>query len=114
LIAVEIVRKKLDQVCFAISPRRRAGKRFPALRGRNCGVANNFEATVDSAHAFLPYATPSCSSCGAPKGFMAFEADSKIAIVREAAATVGILRNFRHHVRCLEARVIRRDSSAIA
>jgi transposase len=53
LIAVEIVRKNLDQVGFAVNPRRWVVERFFAWIGRNRRLAKDFEATIDSARAFL-------------------------------------------------------------
>lgn len=53
LIAVEIVRKNPDQVGFAVNPRRWVVERFFAWIGRNRRLAKDFEATVDSARAFL-------------------------------------------------------------
>jgi putative transposase len=53
LIAVEIVRKNPDQVGFAVNPRRWVVERFFALIGRNRRLAKDFEATIDSARAFL-------------------------------------------------------------
>jgi putative transposase len=53
LIAVEIVRKNPDQVGFAIQPRRWVVERFFAWIGRNRRLAKDFEATIDSARAFL-------------------------------------------------------------
>lgn len=53
IIAVEIVRKNPDQVGFAANPRRWVVERFFALLGRNRRPAKDFEATVDSARAFL-------------------------------------------------------------
>ena len=53
LIAVEIVRKNSDQVGFAVSPRRWVVERFFAWIGRNRRLAKDFEATIDSARAFL-------------------------------------------------------------
>ena len=53
LIAVEIVRKNPDQVGFAINPRRWVVERFFAWIGRNRRLAKDFEATIDSARAFL-------------------------------------------------------------
>jgi transposase len=52
-IAVEIVRKKPDQVGFAVNPRRWVVERFFAWIGRNRRLAKDFEATTDSARAFL-------------------------------------------------------------
>ena len=52
-IAVEIVRKKPDQVGFAVNPRRWVVERFFAWIGRNRRLAKDFEATIDSARAFL-------------------------------------------------------------
>jgi transposase len=53
LIAVEIVRKNADQVGFAVNPRRWVVERFFAWIGRNRRLAKDFEATIDSARAFL-------------------------------------------------------------
>ena len=53
LIAVEIVRKNPDQVGFAVNPRRWVVERFFAWIGRNRRLANDFEATINSARAFL-------------------------------------------------------------
>jgi transposase len=53
LIAVEIVRKNPDQVGFAVNPRRCVVERFFAWIGRNRRLAKDFEATIDSARAFL-------------------------------------------------------------
>jgi transposase len=53
LIAVEIVRKNPDQICFAVNPRRWVVERFFAWIGRNRRLAKDFEATIDSARAFL-------------------------------------------------------------
>ena len=53
LIAVEIVRKNRDQVGFAINPRRWVIEWFFAWIGRNRRLAEDFEATIDSARAFL-------------------------------------------------------------
>lgn len=53
LILVEIVRKNPNQVGFAIQPRRWVVERFFAWIGRNRRLARDFEATVDSARAFL-------------------------------------------------------------
>jgi len=53
VIAVEIVRKSPDQVGFAVQPRRWVVERFFAWIGRNRRLAKDFEATVDSARAFL-------------------------------------------------------------
>ena len=53
LIAVEIVRKNPDQVGFAVNPRRRVVERFFAWIGRNRRLAKDFEATINSARAFL-------------------------------------------------------------
>jgi transposase len=53
LIAVEIVRKNPDQVGFAVNPRRWVVERFFAWIGRNRRLARDFEATIDSARAFL-------------------------------------------------------------
>jgi transposase len=53
LIAVEIVRKNPDQVGFAVNPRRWVIELFFAWIGRNRRLAKDFEATIDSARAFL-------------------------------------------------------------
>jgi putative transposase len=53
VIAVEIVRKNPDQVGFAVNPRRWVVERFFAWLGRNRRLAKDFEATIDSARAFL-------------------------------------------------------------
>ena len=53
LIAVEIVRKDPDQVGFAVNPRRWVVERFFAWIGRNRRLAKDFEATINSARAFL-------------------------------------------------------------
>ena len=53
LIAVEIVRKNPDQVGFAVNPRRWVVERFFAWIGRSRRLAKDFEATIDSARAFL-------------------------------------------------------------
>ena len=52
LIAVEIVRKNPDQVGFVVNPRW-VVERFFAWIGRNRRLAKDFEATIDSARAFL-------------------------------------------------------------
>ena len=53
IIAVEIVRKNPDQVGFAVNPRRCVVERFFAWISRNRRLAKDFEATIDSARAFL-------------------------------------------------------------
>lgn len=53
LVAVEIVRKNPDQVGFAVNPRRWVVERFFAWIGRNRRLAKDFEATINSARAFL-------------------------------------------------------------
>ena len=53
MIAVEIVRKNPDQIGFAVNPRRWVVERFFAWIGRNRRLAKDFEATIDSARAFL-------------------------------------------------------------
>lgn len=53
LIAVEIVRKDPDQVGFVVHPRRWVVERFFAWINRNRRLAKDFEATIDSARAFL-------------------------------------------------------------
>jgi transposase len=52
-IAVEIVRKRPDQVGFAVHPRRWVVERFFAWIGRNRRLAKDVEATIASATAFL-------------------------------------------------------------
>jgi transposase len=52
-ITVEIVRKQVGQVGFAVQPRRWVVERFFAWLGRNRRLARDFEATVASAEAFL-------------------------------------------------------------
>jgi putative transposase len=52
-IAVEIVRASPDQVGFAVQPRRWVVERFFAWIGRNRRLAKDFEASVESARAFL-------------------------------------------------------------
>jgi transposase len=53
LITVEIVRKNPNQVGFAVNPRRWVVERFFAWIGRNRRLSKDFEATIDSARAFL-------------------------------------------------------------
>jgi transposase len=53
LIAVEIVRKNPDQIGFAVNPRRWIEERFLAWIGCNRRLAKAFEATMESARAFL-------------------------------------------------------------
>jgi transposase len=52
-IVVEIVRKIADQVGFTVLPRRWVVERFFAWINRNRRLAKDFEATIDSARAFL-------------------------------------------------------------
>ncbi len=52
-IAVEIVRRKPDQVGFAVQPRRWVVERFFAWINRNLRLAKDFEASIASAKAFL-------------------------------------------------------------
>ena len=52
-IAVEIVRASPDQVGFAVQPRRWVVERFFAWINRNRRLAKDFEATIESARAFL-------------------------------------------------------------
>ncbi len=52
-IAVEIVRRKPDQVGFAVQPRRWVVERFFAWINRNRRLAKDFEASIASAKAFL-------------------------------------------------------------
>jgi len=53
VIAIEIVRKNPDQIGFAVQPRRWVVERFFAWINRNRRLAKDFEATIDSARAFL-------------------------------------------------------------
>jgi putative transposase len=50
---VEIIRAKPGQVGFAVQPRRWVVQRFFAWINRNRRLAKDFEATVESATAFL-------------------------------------------------------------
>ena len=68
LIAVEIVRKNPDQVGFAVNPRRWVVERFFAWTGRNRRLAKNFEATIDSARAFLYAASIMLLVCRIARG----------------------------------------------
>ena len=52
-IIVEIVAKSRDQIGFAVLPRRWVVERFFAWIGRNRRLAKDFEASIDSARAFL-------------------------------------------------------------
>jgi putative transposase len=52
-ITIEIVRKLPDQVGFTVHPRRWVVERFFAWISRNRRLAKDFEATIDSARAFL-------------------------------------------------------------
>jgi transposase len=52
-IIVEIVRKHAARIGFAVHPRRWVIERFFAWPGRNRRLAEDFEATVASATAFL-------------------------------------------------------------
>jgi transposase len=52
-ILVEIVRKLPDQIGFAVHPRRWVVERFFAWIGRNRRLAKDFEASIESARAFL-------------------------------------------------------------
>jgi putative transposase len=52
-VAIEIVRKRPDQVGFAVLPRRWVVERFFAWINRNRRLAKDFEATIKSATAFL-------------------------------------------------------------
>ena len=52
-IIVEIVRKNPDQVGFPVSPRRWVVERFFAWIGRNRRSAKDFQASINSAAAFL-------------------------------------------------------------
>ncbi len=52
-IAIEIVRKKAEQIGFAVHPRRWVIERFFAWINRNRRLAKDFEATIKSATAYL-------------------------------------------------------------
>jgi putative transposase len=52
-IIVEIVRKQVGQIGFAVHPRRWVVERFFAWLGRNRRLAKDFEGTIASATAFL-------------------------------------------------------------
>ena len=52
-IIVEIVAKSPDQIGFAVLPRRWVVERFFAWIGRNRRLAKDFEASINSARAFL-------------------------------------------------------------
>ncbi len=52
-IRIEIVKKRSDQVGFAVQPRRWVVERFFAWIGRNRRLAKDFETTLASARAFL-------------------------------------------------------------
>jgi transposase len=52
-IVVEIVRKRPDQVGFAVHPRRWVVERLSAWLGRNRRLAKDFEVALASAAAFL-------------------------------------------------------------
>ncbi len=52
-IAVEIVKRKPDQIGFAVRPRRSVGERFFAWISRNRRLGKDAEATIGSATAFL-------------------------------------------------------------
>lgn len=53
MIVVEIVRKIPDQIGFAVQPRRWVVERFFAWINRNRRLAKDFEASIESARAFL-------------------------------------------------------------
>ena len=52
-VVVEIVRKQVGQIGFAVHPRRSVVERFFAWLGRNRRLTKDFEATIPSATAFL-------------------------------------------------------------
>ena len=52
-IAIEVVKKHPDQAGFAVLPRRWVVERFFAWINRNRRLAKDFEATIESAEAFL-------------------------------------------------------------
>jgi hypothetical protein len=76
LIAVEIERKNPDQIGFAVNPRRWVVERFFAWIGRNRRLAKDFEATIDSARAFLYAASGHAPRASDRSCFMTFETDS--------------------------------------
>jgi hypothetical protein len=52
-VIVEIVRKQVGKIGFAVHPRRWVVERFFAWLGRHRRLAKDFEATIPSATAFL-------------------------------------------------------------
>jgi putative transposase len=72
LIAVEIVRKNPNQVGFAVQSRRWVVERFFAWIGRNRRLTKDFEATIDSARAFLYAPMPRRKN---PRSFSPFSAN---------------------------------------
>ena len=75
VIAVEIVHKNLDQVGFAVQPRHWVVERFFAWINRDRRLAKDFEATIDSARAFL-YAASVMLLVRRLPPIMTFETDS--------------------------------------
>lgn len=75
-IVVEIVHKIADQVGFVVLPRRWVVERFFAWINRNRLLAKDFEATIDSARAFLYAASINCS-CDALLAKPNYETDSE-------------------------------------
>jgi transposase len=65
-----------DQIGFAVLPRRWVVERFFAWIGRNRRLAKDFEASIDSARAFL-YAASDAALTPHRKARMSFETDSK-------------------------------------
>ena len=78
IILVEIVRKLPDQVGFAVLPRRWVVERFFAWIGRNRRLAKDFEATIDSARAFLYAASIMLLVRRIATLVMSFETDFKL------------------------------------
>jgi transposase len=74
---VEIVRKIADQVGFVVLPRRWVVERFFAWINRNRRLAKDFEASIDSAKAFLYAAFCMLLIRRIRKAGMNFETDSQ-------------------------------------
>jgi putative transposase len=96
LIAVEIVRKNPGQVGFAVNPRRWVVERFFAWFGRNRRLAKDFEATIDSARAFLYAASVMLLVRRIAHASCTFETDSKTVAIFAASRFPNLfLRNAR-------------------
>ncbi len=74
---VEIVRENPDLVGFAVDLRRWVVERFFACIGRNRTLAKDFEATIDSARAFLYAAFVMLLTRRIAPCFMTSETDSQ-------------------------------------